>query len=109
MNVIFIPDVLVYFEDLVFILYYKKYFSFLEASKRYTEELLDDILNTLPERMHKPAPAYFDKYGKDMEYASCKKNKRTTWYVFFEIYEDTGEIVYLIRYIANNHTVAQYL
>ena len=78
-------------------------------SRSYSEDLLDDILNTLPERLHKPAPVYFDKYGKDMEYASFKKNKRTTWYVFFEIYEDNGEIFYLVRYIANNHTVAQYL
>jgi len=109
MNVIFTPDVLVYFEDLVFTLYYKEYFSFLETSKRYVEELIDDILETLPDRLRKPAPEYFTQYGFCMEYASFKKNKRTTWYVFVEIYEDAGEIIYLVRYIANNHTVAQYL
>jgi len=65
MNVIFIPDVLVYFEDLVFTLYHKRYFSFLETSKKYVEELVDDILTTLPDRLCKPAPEYFNKYGSD--------------------------------------------
>ena len=38
-----------------------------------------------------------------------KKNKNTQWYAFFRIYEERGELIYQIRYIANNHTVAQYL
>ena len=109
MNVIFTPDILVYFESLVFTLYDKEYFSFLETSKRYVERLIDDILRTLPEKLHKPAPEYFNKYGEDMEYASFLKNKHTTWYAFFTKYEDNGEIIYLVRYIANNHTIAQYL
>jgi len=109
MSVIILPEVQEYMKELQIILYEKNYFGFEEAAQRYTDELLDDIINTLPECLHNPAPEYFDKYGEDMEYASFKKNKRTTWYVFFEIYEDNGEIIYLVRYIANNHTVAQYL
>ena len=109
MQVILLPEVLKYLEDLATILYEKEYFGFEETSLNYVLELYDDILETLPDCLSKPAPAYFDKYGKDMEYASFKKNKRTIWYVFFEIYEDNGEIIYLVRYIANNHTVAQYL
>jgi len=31
--------------------------------------LLEDIKINLPEKLHKPAPKYFDKYGKNMEYA----------------------------------------
>jgi len=109
MKVIAIPEVVRYIENLIPVLYEKGYFGFRETAKKYVDELYNDILTTLPERLHKPAPAYFDKYGKDMEYATFKKNKRTTWFVFFEIYEDNGEIFYLVRYIANNHTVAQYL
>ena len=109
MQVILLPEVLKYIEDLATILYEKEYFGFEETSLKYVLELYDDITTHLPEKQHNPAPEYFDKYGEDMEYASFKKNKRTTWYVFFEIYEDNGEIIYLVRYIANNHTVAQYL
>jgi len=109
MQVTLLPEVLKYLEDLAAILYEKEYFGFEETSLNYVLELYDDILETLPDRLSKPAPEYFNQYGTYMEYASFKKNKRTTWYVFFEIYEDSGEIIYLVRYIANNHTVAQYL
>ena len=109
MNVIFIPKVLEYFEDLVTILYAEEYFSFLETSKRYVDELVDDIKKTLPTRPHKPAPKYFDKYGLNMYFAAFQKNKHTTWYVFFTKYREHEEEIYLVRYIANNHTVAQHL
>jgi len=109
MNVIFAPKVLLYFEDLIVILYNEEYFGFLETSKRYINELIDDILTTLPVKLHKPAPEYFDKYGKNMEYAVFRKNKNTFWYVFFTKYKEKGETIYLIRYIGNNYTVAQYL
>jgi hypothetical protein len=108
-NVIFARKVLEYFEDLVVVLFSMGYFGFLEASKKYVDELVDDILTTLPKRLHKPAPKYFDKYGKDMKYAVFKKNKHTSWYAFFETYMDKGEIYYLVRYIANNHVIAQHL
>lgn len=44
-----------------------------------------------------------------MLYASFTKNKRTTWYVFFNEYEVAGETVYLVRYISNNHVIAHHL
>ena len=109
MQVIFLPEVLEYFDNLVVILYKKKYFGFKETSRKYVLELYDDIVITLPIRVHKQAPPYFDRFGKNMKYAFFKKNKSTTWYVFFKTYEENGEPVYLVRYIANNHTVAQYL
>jgi len=109
MNVVVLPEVHDYLDDLVIILYEKNYFGFLETASNYVKDLLVDIKINLPTKQRKPAPEYFGQYGTGMEYASFKKNKRTTWYVFFEIYEDTGEIIYLVRYIANNHTVAQYL
>jgi hypothetical protein len=70
-------------KELQVILYVKDYFGFEEAAQRYTDGLLDDILSRLPDCQHKPAPEYFNRYGNNMEYASFKKNKRTTWYVFF--------------------------
>ena len=109
MNVVLTPEVKEYLNDLVTILYEKGYFGTKEFSKRYVDALLDDIERNLPARTHKQAPPYFDKYGNDMEYAVFKKSKRTEWYVFFSAYLDDGEEIYLIRYITNNHTAAQYL
>ena len=109
MNVIFLPKVLEYLDDLVFILFEKQYFSYLETSIRYIDDLVDDIKNTLPMKLRKPAPPYFNKYGEGMYYAVFTKNRRTSWYAFFRIYEQESKRIYQVRYIANNHTVAQHL
>ena len=109
MNISFLPKVLDYLEYLVIILFEKDYFSFLDNSERYVAELVDDIKKNLPIKQYKPAPKYFDKYGKGMKYAVFRKSKHTCWYVFFKTYEKKGETFYLIRYIANNHVIAQYL
>ena len=111
MKVLVLPEVRYYLKELQIILYEKDYFGFEEAAQEYTDELLNDILTTLPVRLHKPAPKYFDIYFKNMEYAVFKKSNRTSWYVFFTIYEDeeTGEDIFLVRYIGNNHTVAHHL
>jgi len=109
MNVVLLPEVLEYLDNLVFLLFEKEYFSYLETSQDYIDDLVDDIEITLPILQHKSAPKYFDKYGKKMKYAGFKKNKQTTWYAFFTTYKDNNETVYLVRYIANNHTIAQYL
>jgi hypothetical protein len=81
----------------------------LESSEKYIEELFESIKDTLPHRQKKKAPAYFNKYGRDMYYCSFRKNKQTQWYVFFQIYEDKGEVIYLVRYISNNHMISKYL
>ena len=44
-----------------------------------------------------------------MSYASFPKNKHTTWYVFFNVYDVGGDAVYLVRYISNNHVIAHHL
>ena len=109
MNVIFLPEIRKYYDELEQILYDKGYFGFMESSKRYVKELIDDIVTNLPLRPSKPTPKYFDKYGKNMKYTGFRKNRNTTWYVFFDTYKVDDEIFYLVRYIANNHTIAQHL
>ena len=109
MNVIFLPEVVDYLEYLVPILYEKGYFGMRETAKKYIDSLVDDIEANLPTKLHRPALPYFDRYGKDLKYAVFKKNRRTSWYAFFETYEENESVFYLVRYIANNHTVAQYL
>ena len=109
MKVLAIPIVLEYLENLVPILYEKGYFSFADTAQKYVDDLSDDIFDNLPQKRHKPAPKYYDKYGKGLYYAIFTKNKRTIWYAFFSKYRESGETVYLIRYIGNNHTDAQYI
>ena len=109
MKVIAIPEVQQYLESLKKILFEEEYLGFEESAIKYVNDLFDDIITSLPVRAKKPAPKYFDKYGKSMYYASFRKNKRTQWYVFFRIYRERRELIYQIRYIGNNHTVAQYL
>ena len=109
MKVIVLPEVLEYIKSLIPILYEEGYFSFEETAQKYVDELYDDIQASLPTRLHKPAPMYFDKYGKNMEYAGFRKNKNTIWYVFFTMYQENEENIYLVRYIANNHRIAKYL
>jgi hypothetical protein len=109
MKVIFTQAVLDYLENLVIVLYQREYFGFLDSSSRYVEELLHSIRATLPMCVHKPAPSYFDYWGENMEYAVFKKSKHTSWYAFFRVYWENGEEIFQVRYIANNHIIAQHL
>jgi hypothetical protein len=109
MRVIFLPEIRDYFRELAQILFDKDYFGFEESALRYVDNLFDNIEQTLPVRLKKPAPAYFDRYAKGLFYAVFKSNKNTQWYVFFNIYHHNGETIYLVRYISNNHVIAQYL
>ena len=109
MKVIILPQVLDYLDKLVYILYEKNYFYFLDSSERYVDELLYNIEKQLPVKTKKSAPKHFtDLYGKGLYYATFPKNKRTQWYAFFRIYQVDGEIYYQVRHIENNHTAAHY-
>ena len=109
MKVVAIAEVRIYLQNLAVILYEKEYFGFEASARKYVIDLFEDIKTNLPILPSKLAPKYFEKYGKNMEYAVFKKSKRTHWYVFFRVYKKNGEDIYQVRYIANNHTVAQYL
>ena len=109
MNVLATPDVQAYMQRLVFILNEKGYFSYEDDARRYVKDLYQDIKNNLPSKQHRPAPPYYEKYGKDLYYAVFKKNRRTSYYTFFSKYDDNGQTVFLVCYIGNNHTEAQRL
>ncbi|PXV66891.1 hypothetical protein CLV62_104152 [Dysgonomonas alginatilytica] len=95
----------IFLRELIQILYEEDYFGFEEAAIEYVNDLVDDIQSGIARKHKKPAPSYFDKYGQNMYYVSYKRNKNTTWYIFFNYSED----VYYIRYIGNNHTISHYL
>lgn len=110
MKVIALPEVHVYLTELIQILYDADYFGFIEDAETYVLNLLHEIENTLPTRLRKKAPHYFNKYGKDMYYSSIKKSRHTTWYIFFTIYTTSSEEkIFLVRYISNNHVIAHLL
>lgn len=109
MRVLFLPEVSRQFVELAEVLYDKGYLVFLDSAIEYSESLFRDIQTELPLKVHRKAPDWFSRYGKDMSYAIFTKNRHTTWYVFFNIYEVGGEIVYVVRYLSNNHVVAKYL
>jgi hypothetical protein len=108
MKVLVTPEVRAYFDRLETILYEKGYFSFEESSHEYVDELSNEIRDTLPTRPHRRAPAHFDPDGRGVWYATFRRSRATTWYVFFTRYDDAGETVFLVRRIENNHTAAHY-
>ena len=109
MKIIYLTKIRVYFENLIPKLHDLGYFSFTETAKRYVDEIFTEIDKQLPIQIHRPAPVHFEKYGKSMKYIVIRKNKRTHWYVFFKTTQKDSEIIYKVRYIANNHVIAQYL
>lgn len=109
MKVLFLPEVSQQFVDLVDVLYDKGYMSFLDQALDYSESLFREIQNTLPFKVHRKAPKWFSRFGKDMDYSVFPKNDHTTWYVFFNVYAVGGETIYLVRYMSNNHVIAHHL
>lgn len=109
--VLALPEVRSYFAELMQILFDKGYFSFESDAIEYVTDLFADIEQNLPTKSKKPAPAHFQKYGKNLFYATFRKNRHTQWYVFFTIHTDafSDAKTFLIRYVSNNHMVAQYL
>lgn len=105
MKVLLTKEVKLYFLELVQLLYEKDYFGFENMAFDYVTDLIHDITTSLPRKLRKKAPSYFDRYGRELYYAVYRKNRNTQWYVFFQ-YENG---IYLIRYIGNNHSVSQYL
>ena len=76
MKVLAKPEVIDYLEELISILYEKEYFGYEEFAISYVDELIDNINADLPLKLIKPAPQIFKKYGKDIKYATFKKNKQ---------------------------------
>ena len=109
MKILVLPEVQQYLESLKIILFELEYFGFEETAQKYVDDLFLDIKTNLPTCLHKPAPKFFNKYGMGMKYAVFRKSKNTRWYVFFTKHVIGDETLLLIRYIGNNHTIAQYI
>ena len=109
MKVVFLPEVRIYFQELQDMLFEKEYFGFEESVVQYVRDLVLDIEENLPTKVSKTAPPYFNRYGRNLRYATFRKNKNTHWYAFFNKYQKNGEVIYVVCYISNNHVIANYL
>ena len=109
MKIIYLKKVRVYFEQLIPKLHELGYFNSVDTAKIYVDEIFTEIEKQLPFLRHRPAPEYFEKYGKGMRFIVIRKNKRTHWYIFFRTTRTDGETFYKVRYVTNNHIAAQYL
>lgn len=105
MKVIFAPEVEDDLFDLVEILVQKGYLGTYDFAISYVEDLVYFIQANIQKKIRMKAPAYFNKFGSDLWYIAYRRNINTTWYIFFTQMED----VYWVKYITNNHVVAQYL
>ena len=106
-----LPEVRLYLSDLIRILFEDEYFSFEDNAIAYVTDLVSEIETDLPFKTRKPAPNYFVRYGENMFYSSFRKNRETTWYVFYTIHhnKEQNSTTFLIRYISNNHVIGQHL
>ncbi len=109
MKVLFLPEIENYLYEMIEILYQKEYFGFKESAVNYVVTLEEDIRKNIYSKTKKPAPPFFNRYGKKLLYSVFSKNKTTQWYVFFNIYIENSETIYVVRYISNNHMMTQFL
>lgn len=103
-TIFFKNDVLTTFNDLVFELYSKDYFSNLENAIAYKEKIISFIKNSINTFPAKKSPNKLSHFGS--YYVFYVANSRTSWYIFFEKFDHT----FLITSIINNHSYyAKYL
>ena len=105
MRVVFSPEVEEDLYELIEVLIEKEYLGTYPFAISYVEDLIVDIQQNIHSKLKKKAPAFFERYGKDMYYITYQRNINTTWYVFFSIIEES----YFVRYISNNHASGQYI
>ena len=105
MNVCFSPEVEDDLYNLLEILVRKGYLGTYPFAISYVEDLVNDIQEHIYTKYKRKAPAYFSRYGRNLQYVIYTRNQHTTWYVFFEVIEDC----YFVTYISNNHVIGHLL
>ncbi len=97
-TIIYIPEVEVYLEDLVDVLFYEEYFGFEDAAQNYAEKIVHFIEESIQTFPPKKTPKELKNFGQN--YIFYKLTQRTTWYVFFEQFDNN----YLITNIINSNS-----
>ncbi|GAA3728338.1 hypothetical protein GCM10022422_07860 [Flavobacterium ginsengisoli] len=97
-KIIFENSVLEYFDNLVFVLFEKEYFGFVESAQIYINKIVDYIKSNISTFPHSKTPDSLRYLGSN--YIFYKTSSRTTWYIFFEKSNQN----YLITGILNNYS-----
>jgi hypothetical protein len=103
--VVYDESVKVKFFELIDTLYQKEYFSFLDEAKEYVSEIEMYFKTEIPHLyqlgLSKRAMPYFEKYGGSLFFVAYRRTKsRTTWYAFFEVF---NENYFKVVHITNNY------
>lgn len=93
----FAPEVEDYLDSLVFKLYLKDYFGFIDSSFDFVEKLVRYVIDEIYMIQHKKTPNELLNLGNF--YITYQSNQRTTWYILFDKNKD--EVT--VTYIFNNH------
>ena len=75
MRVVFAPEVEEDLYGLIKILVEKEYLGTYPFAISYVEELIADIQQNIHSKLKKKAPAFFERYGKDMYYIDRKSTR----------------------------------
>jgi hypothetical protein len=102
-QVIFFPEVEDCLDELLVALSGKEYFGSAASAKAYVDRLILYIERCIG-GFDRKAPPYFGRYGEDLRYIVYRVSRTTSWYIFYQEESDK----FLVRHIANNHTVAQF-
>ncbi len=105
-KVVFAPEVEEDLYELIEILVEKEYLGTYAFAISYVEDLVLDIQKNIDVKLRRKAPAFFERYGKELQYVTYQRNVNTTWYVFFSLIKEN---VYFVKYITNNHAAGQYI
>jgi len=85
-RVFFTEEATAYLDELVGILLKEEYFSFKATADEYVDDLIDFVvakIGTVPKRI---APPRFKKFGQNLQYIKCKRNKgyRLVYFLYSE-------------------------
>lgn len=98
MKIYYKSDVKTYLNELIYILFDKEYFSYVDSSKKYILRLITEIKKTIHLKQKYNTPIELKQYGSN--YKKFSISKGTTWIIFYDLIKDT----YYINYITNNHS-----
>ena len=90
--------------NLVDVLIDKGYLYSYPFAVKYVDDLIEYIETHIDICIHKDAPSFFSKYGRNLKYMTYKCNYHTTWYILFEEHDD----VLFVKYITNNKYEGHY-
>lgn len=97
MEIVYTKNFIHDLDEIAAILYNRKYYSYFEDIETYLFFIYNSIENGILLKRKRKNP---DKTNKNGEfYITVNPNRRTTWYIFFDQFED----VYKINAIFNNH------